>query len=203
MKIWNPQNARRLAQVLEAACYLAACFFLLICVLFLCGRTEVQLTNRDGSFPDALVADGGPGGGTRWMFTSIPDQTTNLAAFDGIDAPAWIGIAAMGVLRVAPLGVCAVILALLFRNVAAGRVFVPQNASLLLRGGLLLAATYLLVPLINAYAIPPLVNHFSSCRLAVGTTVSLSGLFDAFVMVVGAYVMRYGIYLQEEADHTL
>jgi len=90
-----------------------------------------------------------------------------------------------------------------FGNVVEERVFVTSNAALLLRTGCVLLAASLIGPLLNAYMVPWLVSVFSANTLSVGVQLDLSQMVFGAVLLVAAYIMYYGIELQDEVDHIL
>ena len=91
----------------------------------------------------------------------------------------------------------------LVANIHRGQIFTEQNASCLLWYGLLQFFTALLVPFIKLL-ICWLTNLVAEGRVSIGTGQSmLSTLVPSIAFIVAAYIIHYGVGLQDEVDHTL
>jgi len=204
-KLVQKKVARRFASALQILCWLMMLLAGLSIVLALLGRVEVALNTPQGYYENALLAAEDPGASTRLFFIKLSGHDIRLTVTvdGGIGAAAWMGVALLCIIRLAPIGVCFFCMACFFGNVVEERVFVTSNAALLLRTGCVLLAASLIGPLLNAYMVPWLVSVFSANTLSVGVQLDLSQMVFGAVLLVAAYIMYYGIELQDEVDHTL
>ncbi len=133
----------------------------------------------------------------------LPDEI-HLTAMNGIAAITWIGISLMGMLRFLPYAFCYFMFILFFRNIAKKKIFITQNEDILLYCGVVLLLASMLVPVINGYAIPALINALTDNVIGVGVNLlSDPRPTQGIVLLVAAYVLRYGINMQNEADKKL
>ena len=90
-----------------------------------------------------------------------------------------------------------------FRNVSKGRIFTEQNAHYLLYYGLIQIAVAVLVPFIKLF-VAYLANLLAVSQIHIATGQDLPNqLFPNIAFIVAAYIIHYGVHLQDEADHTL
>ena len=90
-----------------------------------------------------------------------------------------------------------------FSNVRKGQIFTEQNASYLLYYGLLQCFVAVLVPFIKLL-ISWLTNLVSDGRLSISTGQTvINTLIPSIAFIVAAYIIHYGVHLQDEVDHTL
>lgn len=202
----SAKRAHHIAVVLQSVCYLMTFLALLTIVLVLLGRVEVNLTTPAGHYQNALLLEKDHEATTRFLIASLSNQQVylNMIGTDGsVDIATWLGIALIGTLRVLPIGLCFFWMSRFFGNLSQGRVFIASNADILLYSGGLLVAGGLLVPFLNGLVLPWVINQFSANVLSISANLDMSSLFIGAGLLVMAYVFHYGIYLQDEADHTL
>ena len=109
----------------------------------------------------------------------------------------------MYAVHVLPLIAAYWLLSRVLSNIQAGRIFVDQNAGYLLWYGLIQCGVAVLVPLLKML-ICQVCNLFSQSQISIGISLNLMGaLFPGVAFVVAAYILHYGVSLQDEVDHTL
>ena len=122
---------------------------------------------------------------------------------DVIDPTIQIGLSLMYAIHIVPLIFAYWFLGKVFANVAKGKIFVEKNAAYLLRYGVINFLVALLVPFIKLL-ICQLINLISVDSLSIGTgSTMLNDLILSIAFIVAAYIIHYGITLQDEVDHTL
>ena len=90
-----------------------------------------------------------------------------------------------------------------FSNIHKGQIFTEENASYLLYYGLLQFFVAVFVPFLKLL-ICWLTNLVSANRVSIATGQSMfSTLISSIVFLVSAYIIHYGVHLQDEVDHTL
>jgi hypothetical protein len=199
----SEKHAHRMAVILRSVCFLITIFSVLVITLVLLGRVELSMATPDGVYDRALLLEKDHSVTSRFLFTKLSSQTVFLRMHGNVGFVSWLFISLMGIFRVLPLGLCFFFLSRFFRNISEGRVFFAPNANLLLRCGVLLITSFFLVPIFNGFILPYLHNRFSPNRLTLSVSPDFTALFIGIVLLVMAYVFHYGIYLQDEADHTL
>ena len=90
-----------------------------------------------------------------------------------------------------------------FSNIRKGQIFTEQNASYLLYYGLLQFLTAVFVPYIKLL-LCELTNLVSDGRMSISTGQAMFNmLIPSIAFIVAAYIIHYGVHLQDEVDHTL
>lgn len=203
MRLMSEKNARRVAVILQTVCCLAVILALMVAVLVLLGRVELRLSTPQGYFNNALLIEKDHAATSRALIVKLSGHSLFLHIQEKLDFITWLGIALIGITRVFPMGYCFFVLAGFFKNIAAGEVFVLKNARILLRAGMVLIISSLLIPLLNGFVFLGLINALSANNLSIAINSGLSDLFFGGILLVMSYVFHYGIYLQDEADHTV
>lgn len=206
LKLISPKHANKIAVFLQSICYLMAALAALTIILVVLGRIEVNLNTPTGFFENALLLEQDHTTDSRFLFISLSDLLIHLNTHssDGeIAVSTLIGVIFMGLASVAPFGYCFLVMARFFGNIAKGNVFISHNASLLQLSGLVLIASALVLPVLNGYVLPSLINTWSTNVISTSVSVNFTELFTGAVLLVMAYVFHYGLYLQDEADHTI
>lgn len=205
-RLMNKKRASKLAEMLQGICFFMTGLAILTVVFILIGRMEVRLTTPEGHYADALLLEKDHSVESRFMFANLSDLDIylNTRFTDGhLDVVTIVGIMIMALATVVPLGYGFYLIGRFFGNVSKGNVFVPSNASLLMRCGGVLVVAALIAPLLNGFAIPAFINLMSANDISVNASINFLALFGGAILLVMAYVFHYGIYLQNEADHTL
>lgn len=200
----NERFVRKAASFLQAACWLAICFFALVTVLACLGRQQFTLVTSTDVYEGAIYAERDQG----WLshsFTVTASDSIRVTADsdDGVDLATHIGLTLMFASQ-ALTGMAGYwLLSRVFANIAQGRIFVEQNARGLLGYGLLQIYTVFLLPFVKLL-ICNLANLVSDSQIAAWSVqIGPDKLFPSIAFLVAAYIIHYGITLQDEVDHTL
>ena len=130
-------------------------------------------------------------------------QVDRLVEEDKIDIRTQVGLSLMYAFQVVPLIAAYWLLSRVFSNVHEGEIFTERNAHCLLYYGVLQFSVGLLVPFVKLL-ICNLVNLVSSSRMSLSTGQDmLNSVIPSIAFMVAAYIIHYGIHLQDEVDHTL
>ena len=200
----NERFVRKAASFLQAACWLAICFFALVTVLACLGRQQFTLVTSTDVYEGAIYAERDQG----WLshsFTVTASDSIRVTADsdDGVDLATHIGLTLMFAAQ-ALTGMAGYwLLSRVFANIAQGRIFVEQNARGLLGYGLLQIYAVFLLPFVKLL-ICNLANLVSDSQIAAWSVqIRPDKLFPSIAFLVAAYIIHYGITLQDEVDHTL
>lgn len=200
----NETFVRKAASFLRAACWLAICFFALVTVLACLGRQQFTLVTSTDVYEGAIYAERDQG----WLshnFTVTASDSIRVTADsdDGVDLATHIGLTLMFAAQ-ALTGMAGYwLLSRVFANIAQGRIFVEQNARGLLGYGLLQIYAVFLLPFVKLL-ICNLANLVSDSQIAAWSVqIGPDKLFPSIAFLVAAYIIHYGITLQDEVDHTL
>ena len=200
----NERFVRKAASFLQAACWLAICFFALVTVLACLGRQQFTLVTSTDVYEGAIYAERDQG----WLshsFTVTASDSIRVTADsdDGVDLATHIGLTLMFAAQ-ALTGMAGYwLLSRVFANIAQGRIFVEQNARVLLGYGLLQIYAVFLLPFVKLL-ICNLANLVSDSQIAAWSVqIGPDKLFPSIAFLVAAYIIHYGITLQDEVDHTL
>lgn len=200
----NERFVRKAASFLQAACWLAICFFALVTVLACLGRQQFTLVTSTDVYEGAIYAKRDQG----WLshsFTVTASDSIRVTADsdDGVDLATHIGLTLMFAAQ-ALTGMAGYwLLSRVFANIAQGGIFVEQNARGLLGYGLLQIYAVFLLPFVKLL-ICNLANLVSDSQIAAWSVqIGPDKLFPSIAFLVAAYIIHYGITLQDEVDHTL
>ena len=200
----NETFVRKAASFLQAACWLTICFFALVTVLACLGRQQFTLVTSTDVYEGAIYAERDQG----WLshsFTVTASDSIRVTADsdDGVDLATHIGLTLMFAAQ-ALTGMAGYwLLSRVFANIAQGRIFVEQNARGLLGYGLLQIYAVFLPPFVKLL-ICNLANLVSDSQIAAWSVqIGPDKLFPSIAFLVAAYIIHYGITLQDEVDHTL
>ncbi|MHA7966799.1 DUF2975 domain-containing protein [Paenibacillus sp. CAU 1782] len=205
-KLMNRKRASKLAQLLQGLCYFLVGLAVLSVVLILIGRMEVNMTIPEGHYTNALLLEKDHSVESRAFLVDLSylDLHVDMRPAGGkTELITILGIMIMGLVTVAPHGYSFYLIARFFGNVSNGHVFVPVNATLLLRCGAVLVAAALIAPILNGFAMPAIINLVTDNHISANASIDFIALIGGAIALVMAYVFHYGIYLQNEADHTL
>jgi len=195
-------TAHHFARCLKIFCYIVFFIGVFASVLILLGRVEVNLAMPEKYFENALLFEKDRAATSRFFFAT-PFDHLHLSVHDKVGFATWLCIALMGLVKILPFTVCSYFMAGFFKNISLDKVFVFSNANILLYNGIILSVSSILHPILNAFLFPSILTLFSKNRISVSTQPDLMGIFMGITLLIAAYVFHYGIYLQDEADHTL
>lgn len=200
----NERFARPAAGLIKFACYFAICFYALCTVLSFMGRQTFFLHTKTGNFERAIYAEENHNAHSRSMTVSMGDDIhvwTNSS--DQIDLTIQLGLSLMYAVNTIPIVLAFWFLSRVFSNIYRGEIFIEKNASCLLYYGLLQLFVAVVVPFIKLF-LCWLTNLVSDGRMSVSTGQRMFNmLIPSIAFIVAAYIIHYGVHLQDEVDHTL
>jgi len=203
-KLANERFARPAAQLMKFACYFAICFYVLCTVLSFIGRQSFFLHTKTGTYERAIYAEENHAAHSRSMTVSMGDDIhvwTNDD--DQIDLTIQIGLSLMYAVHIVPMIFAYWFLSRVFSNINKGEIFTEQNSSYLLYYGILQFSVAVFVPFIKLL-ICWLTNLVSNGRMSISTGQAMFNmLIPSIAFIVAAYIIHYGVHLQDEVDHTL
>lgn len=203
-KLADEQFAKSAARFMEYVCYFMIVITALATVLSFMGRQTFFLHAKTGSSERAIYAEEVHNPHSRSMTVHMNDDIhvwTNDS--DQIDLAVHIGLSIMFAVNTVPMIFAFWLLSRVFSNVHKGEIFTEQNASYLLYYGLIQFSMSVFVPFIKLL-ICWLTNFVSDSRMSISTGQSmLNTLIPSIAFIVAAYIIHYGVHLQDEVDHTL
>lgn len=201
----NERYAKNAAKFMRIVCYLVMLFFALCLILSFMGRQTFRLHTSTGTYDDAIYAEEDHEWTSRGMVVHMSDDDVYVWANDDdqIDLSIQIALSLMFAFSVVPLIFAFWFLSRVFTNISKGQIFTEQNALCLLYYGLIQFFAAILVPFIKLL-IAHIVNLFADGRVSLSTGRGmLEGIIPSIAFIVAAYIIHYGIHLQDEVDHTL
>ena len=200
----NERFARPAAQLMKFACYFVICFYVLCTVLSFMGRQSFFLHTKTGTYERAIYAEEKHAAHSRSMTVFTGDDIhvwTNDN--DQIDLTIQIGLSFMYAVHIVPMIFAYWFLSRVFSNINKGHIFTEKNSSYLLYYGMLQFSVAVFVPFIKLL-ICWLTNLISNGRMSISTGQAMFNmLIPSIAFIVAAYIIHYGVHLQDEVDHTL
>ncbi len=203
-KFTNERFAKFAAKFMKFVCYLAIFFYALCAVLSFMGRQTFFLHAQTGTFDRAIFAEENHDPDSRSMTVHMGDDIHVWTDDnDEIDLTIQIGLSVMYAIHTLPMILAFWFLSRVFSNIRKGQIFTEQNAAYLLYYGLIQFSWAVFVPFIKLF-ICWITNLVSASRISIATG---QGTFNALIpgigFIVAAYIIHYGVHLQDEVDHTL
>lgn len=203
-KLTNAQFAESAASTMKSVCYLVICFYALTALLCFMGRQSFFLHSKTGTFEHAIYAEDYHNAHSNGMTVFTGDDIhvwTNDN--DQIDLAIQIGLSLIYAVHIVPMILAYWFLSRVFSNISQGQIFTESNSSYLLYYGLLQFSAAVFVPFIKLL-ICKLINLVSNSRMTILTGLStFNTLIPSIAFIVAAYIIHYGVRLQDEVDHTL
>ena len=200
----NERFARPAAQLMKFACYFVICFYVLCTVLSFMGRQSFFLHTKTGTYERAIYAEEKHAAHSRSMTVFTGDDIhvwTNDN--DQIDLTIQIGLSFMYAVHIVPMIFAYWFLSRVFSNINKGHIFTEKNSSYLLYYGILQFSVAGFVPFIKLL-ICWLTNLVSNGQMSISTGQAMFNmLIPSIAFIVAAYIIHYGVHLQDEVDHTL
>ena len=203
-KLANERFARPAAQLMKFACYFVICFYVLCTVLSFMGRQSFFLHTKTGTYERAIYAEENHAAHSRSM-TVFTGDDINVWTNDNdqIDLTIQIGLSLMYAVHIVPMIFAYWFLSRVFSNINKGHIFTEKNSSYLLYYGMLQFSVAVFVPFIKLL-ICWLTNLISNGRMSISTGQAMFNmLIPSIAFIVAAYIIHYGVHLQNEVDHTL
>lgn len=199
----NERFARSAAQLMKFACYFIICFSVLCTVLSFMGRQTFSLHTKTGTFEQAIYAEENHDAHSRSMTVFTGDDIHVWTNDNGqIDLAIQIGLFLIYAVHTVPMIFAYWFLSRVFSNINKGQIFTEKNSSYLLYYGILQFSAAIFVPFIKLLICWP-VNLVSDDRISIATGQDMFHmLIPSIAFIVAAYIIHYGVHLQDEADHT-
>lgn len=203
-KLTDERFARSAAQLLKVVCYFVICFFVLCTLFSFMGRQTFFLHSKARIFERAIIAEENHDPPSRSMTVSMGDDIhvwTNDS--DQIPLAIQIGLSLLYAVHTVPMIFAFWFLSRVFSNIRDGQIFTERNASYLLYYGLLQFCVAVFVPFVKLL-ICWLASRVSDGQMSIATGQSMFNmLIPSIAYIVAAYIIHYGVHLQDEVDHTL
>ena len=194
-KFMNERFAKSASRFMCVVCYIIMIVCIICFVLSCMGRQSFSLHTDSGYYENAIYAEE----------NHDPDfrmPTVNMVG-DEIYGKIQVGLSLMYAVTIVPAIFGFWFLSRVFTNVSNGQIFTEKNAVYLFYYGVIQFITALLVPFIKLF-ICFLINSISSDQISISTGSNiLNNLIPSIGFLVAAYIIHYGIHLQDEVDHTL
>lgn len=203
-KLMDERFARPAAKFMKFACYFLIGFFALCTALSFMGRQTFFLHTSTGNFEHAIYAEEDHDPSSRGMTVQMGDDIHVLIGdADQIDLAIQVGLSLMYAVHTVPIMLAFWFLSCVFSNIHKGQIFTEKNASYLLYYGLIQFGAAVFVPFIKLL-ICWLTNLVSDNRMSISTGQAMFNmLIPSIAFIVAAYIIHYGVHLQDEVDHTL
>ncbi len=196
--------AKPAARFMKYACYFVIFFYVFCLALSFMGRQTFFLHTKTGTFERAIYAEENHGPHSRGMTVNSGDDIrvwTNDK--DQIDLAVQIGLSLMYAVSIVPMILAFWFLSRVFSNIQEGQIFTEQNAACLLYYGLIRFSAAVFVPFVKLL-ICWLTNLVADGRMSISTGQDMINmLIPSIAFIVAAYIIHYGVHLQDEVDHTL
>lgn len=206
IKILLNQNfVIKIAKLMKVFCNIAIILFILLLALGFLGRLQYILDVGGTSYENAIYAEENHDFTTRALTVNSSDSLrVHAAANDGtIDLLTYIAIVCVYAVSIIPLIFAYWFLAKVFGNVAKGEIFVEKNAHYLLYFGIIQALVAIVAPFVKLLIVQ-IANVLVADRISLATgSGMINQLLPSMAFIVAAYIISYGVHLQDEVDHTL
>ena len=203
-KFTEERFAKSAARFLKFACYFVICVVVLCTILSFMGRQTFSLHTGTETFPLAIYAEEDHDPSSRGLTVYMNDDIhVWTRGSNQIALATHVGLSLMYAVQMVPMILAFWFLSRLFSNIQGGRIFTEKNASCLLWFGLLEFSVAVFVPFLKLL-ICWITNLASDNRISIATGQDmLSMLIPSIASIVAAYIIHYGVHLQDEVDHTL
>lgn len=203
-RLVNERFAKAASRFMKFVCYALMALCLLFLVLGFMGRQSFTLRTSTGTYENAIYAEEDHAPSSRSFTVSMTGDDIRVRANseDRIDLATHIGLSLMFAFQILPMVLAYWLLSRVFSNISAGKIFTEQNAAYLLYYGVLQFFAALLVPLIKLL-ICFLTNLAADSQIAIAAGQKTGAMVSSIAFAVAAYIIHYGIHLQDEVDHTL
>lgn len=204
-RLLNQKTAYHTAEVMKFICYIMIGLFAVMLVLSFMGRLQYKLSFGNENYPHAIYAEENHNFASRSLTISGSDSLRiRTQSEEGkIELISYIALIVMYAANIIPLMFAYWFLSKVFSNVAKGEIFVEKNAHYLLYYGIIQAIVAVVVPFVKLLIVQ-IANTLVTDRISLSTgTNIINQLIPSIAFLVAAYIINYGVHLQDEADHTL
>ncbi len=203
-KIFKGTLIRSGARALRFLCVLSMIFCVMCMALSLMGRQTFDLVTPSGNYENAIYGEKDHESAMRGLTVTMSDHVhVQAGASDNVQWTIQMGLSLMYALDIVPFFFACWFLYRVFSNIVREKIFVEENASCLLYYGILQCGASVFSPFLKVF-ICFFVNQISRDSIYVSTGSGLlNGLIPGIAFLIAAYIIHYGIDLQDEVDHTL
>ena len=204
-KLLNQRTAQKTASFMKVICSLVMVLFVLMLLLSFFGRLQYNLSIGNENYPHAIYAEENHDFSSRSFTVYDQDDLRIRTVTEGgkIELLSYIAITLMFSISIVPMIFAFWFLSKVFGNVAKGEIFTQKNAHYLLYYGMLQATVAVVVPFVKLLIVQ-IANMLVTDRISLATgTNMLNQLIPSIAIFVAAYIISYGVHLQDQADHTL
>lgn len=191
-------------RLVQIACYIALAFYVFGLVLSIMGRQAFTFHAGTGTYDGVIYAQESYEAGAEGMTISTQDGIHITPNHEGkIDWITQMGLLLLYAVQMVPAAMAVWFLSRVCANVYKGEIFIGRNARYLSFYGAIQIFIALAVPflkLIVCFA----VNRMADSQMAISTGQnSMQTLVAGVGFLLAAYIIGYGVGLQDEVDHTL
>lgn len=201
----NQKMATNTSRFMKIVCYIVIVLFMLMLGLSFFGRLQYTLRVGDKTYERAIYAEENHDFTTRSLTIINPDKfRIGASSNDGkINLITYITMVLMYAMTIIPLMFAYWFLSKVFGNVEKGEIFVEDNARYLLYYGVIQAAVAVVLPFVKLIIVL-IANTIVVDRISLSTGMNMMNqLIPSIAFLVAAYIINYGVHLQDEVDHTL
>lgn len=201
----NQKLITKVSKLMKIFCNIIIVLSILLLALSLLGRLQYILYAGGETYEHAIYAEENHNFTTRVLTANSSDSLrVHAAADDGtIELITYVVIVFTYAINMIPLIVAYRFLAKVFDNVAKGEIFVEKNARYLLCFGIIQGVVAVAVPFVK-FLIVQIANVLVADHISLTTGSNMiSQLVPSTAFLVAAYIISYGVRLQDEVDHTL
>lgn len=190
--------------LVQIACYFALAFYVFGLVLSVMGRQTFTVHTSTGTYDRVVYAQESYDGNAEGMTITTQDGIYVRLNQDGkMDLTSQIGISLLYAVEMVPAAVAVWFLSRVCTNVHRGEIFIGKNAHYLSIYGGVQIFSALVVPFLKLF-VCFVVNQMADSQIAISTgQSSMQKLVSGVAFVIAAYIIGYGVGLQDEVDHTL
>ncbi len=204
-KFLTKKAAQNISKFMNSVCYVIIALLLTILALSFMGRLEYNLSYNGENFPNAIYAEEDHNFSSRSLTVSSTDSLRiRTQSEDGkIQLISLITITLLYTLQIIPTIFAFWFLSKVFKNVSNGEIFIDKNAQYLLYYAIIQIIVAVVLPFIKILIVQ-IANLFVTDVIMLSTGQNmLNQVIPSFAFLVAAYIIHYGVHLQNEADHTL
>lgn len=200
-KLIDERFAKSAARFMKFACNFVICFYVLCITLSLMGRQTFSLHTKSGTIEGAIYAEENHDTDSRNMTVDMGDDIHVWTNDSGqIDMAVQIGLSLINSVHILPMILALWFLSRVFSNIQKGQIFTEQNSFYLLYYGLLQFLAGVFAPFIKLL-ICLIINLVSESQMSISTGQAVfTMLIPSITFIVAAYIIHYGVGLQDGAD---
>ena len=202
-KLTEESFAKSAARFMEFVCYFIIGFYVLGTIASFMGHQAFYLHTDKGTFEYTIYTLKNNNSPLPYMAVQMGDDIHVWAnEHEPINLTIQIGLSLLYAVHTLP-GIAAFwFLGRVFSNIQKGQIFTERNSSCLLYYGFLQFLSAGFIPFIKLL-ICWLTSLFAHSRISISTgRYTFHMLISSLAFIVAAYIIHYGVHLQDPTDHT-